>query len=405
MRVLCALVLLAVAACGAGGPDDGASPELHWYTGPDRVDAQALAESCTTEAAGEYTISVEELPEDADERHSMLVRRLAADDDSMDIITLDNALTSEVSAAGYLAPIPEELKEPFAEDVFPSALLAASDGERLVVAPWWFDPYMLWWRGTAAERAGLDTDEPITWEALLDGAERLDARIEIDDPAGHGFPSLVNALVVAAGGTVLQGQGRSPKLGLDSDAGESAAGIVGRIGGTGGEPPSSDAVEKFATRSGSFLLAPSSVVSEPALSGVARDLQWAPFPVVEEESIAPVDGAGLAVPLYAPDSELSYDAISCLTSPTSMREIMVESGHSAARASTYEDEAVVAGYPLAEVTEPAVRSGATVPSTPYWPRVREAILRTWLPTADVDPEVTPRESEHAVRDAVGGRLP
>ncbi|MGJ9413018.1 extracellular solute-binding protein [Aeromicrobium sp. CF4.19] len=412
-RVLCALVLLALAACSGAGDDrdteggeqDG-TPVLHWYTGPDRVDTAALAQACTLEADGAYEIEVEPLPEDFDERHAMLVRQLSADDDSMDIITLDNALTTEFASAQLLAPIPEDLKEPFAEGVFPDALLAASDGQQLVVAPWWFDPYLLWWRGTTAERAGLDVSEPVAWQDLLDGAERLDVGIEIDDPGGNALPALVNALVAGAGGTVLEGQGRFPEIGLDSGAGRAAADLVARLGDVGPEDgPSAEAPERFAARSGSFLLAPSSVVTDPALAGVARDLQWAAFPVVDEESVAPVDGAGLAVPLYAPRSDLSYDAISCLTSPTSMREMMIDSGHSAARATAYDDPAVIEGYPLADVTQPAVQTGATVPSTPYWPRVREALVSTWSPTGGVDPDRTPGLSERAVRDAVAGRLP
>jgi multiple sugar transport system substrate-binding protein len=400
-------VLLVLAACagqGAADESDG-PPQLSWYTGPDRVDAEALARACTTEAAGEYTISVQELPEDVDERHALLVRRLAADDDSMDLITLDNAFTTEFSAARFLNPVPEDLKIPLAQDVFPSALLAASDGERLVVAPWWFDPYLLWWRGNTAERAGLDTTEPITWQALLDGAERLDARIEVEDLLGNGLPALVNALVVGDGGTMLQGRGRDPELGLDTPAGASAAEIVRRIGGRGEPGPSPDAAQRFAARSGSFLIAPSSVVSDPALGAVGRDLRWTSFPMVDAESIAPPDGAGLAVPLFARHSALSWDAISCLTSDASMREIMTGSGHSAARASLYEDEDVVAGYPLADVTEPAVRSGVAVPVTPYWSRVREALVDTWTPAQDVDPTTTPQRSERAVADAVAGRLP
>lgn len=405
MRVLCALVLLATAACGAGeDPDDG-PPTLTWFTGPDRVDVESLAEACTTEAGGAYDIEVEELPADFDERHSMLVRRLTAEDDSIDILTLDNALTTEFSAARLLAPIPDDLEATFAEEVFPSALLAASDGRRLVVAPWWFDPYLLWWRGNTAERAGLDVSESVAWEDLLAGAERLDARIEVDDPSGNALPLLVNALVSGAGGTMLDGQGRDPELGLDTSAGSTAAGIVERLGGTGFEAPSAEAPESFAARTGTFLLAPSSVVSEEALTSVGRDLQWTGFPVLDDEAAPPADGAGLAVPLYAPHSDLSYDAIGCLTSVTSMREMMVDSGHSAARADVYEDDEVVAGYPLADVTEPSVRAAASLPSTPYWPRVRQALVDTWTPAADVDPGDTPGRSERAVRDAVAGRLP
>ena len=46
------------------------------------------------------------------------------------------------------------------------------------------------------------------------------------------------------------------------------------------------------------------------------------YPTVTGKSVAPLSGVGLAVPLYARDSELSYQAISCLTSPTALSTMM-----------------------------------------------------------------------------------
>lgn len=381
------------------------APELVWYTGPDRIDAEALARDCTVQAAGNYTIAVESLPTDFDERHAFLVRRMLAEDDSIDLFTLDGALTAEFSAARFLAPIPEDLKEPFAEDVFPAALLAASDGRQLVTAPWWYDPYLLWWAGATAERAGLDPSEPITWEQLLEGAERTGATIEIDDPAGNAVPAVLNALVEGAGGAMLDGPGRSPTVGLDSGPGRTAAEILRTVGDLGAGEPDELAPRRFAVTDSTFLLAPSSVVSDPALVGVGRDLQWAAFPVVDDEAAPPGEGAGLAVPLYAARTDLSYDAIRCLTSNASQRTLMLESGHGPARSTLYADEDVVAGYPLADVTEPSVRSAVTVPATPYWARVRSALLSAWEPLDAIDPRSTPAASEDAVVDAVAGRLP
>ncbi|RYJ05196.1 MAG: extracellular solute-binding protein, partial [Actinomycetales bacterium] len=171
MRVMAALVLVLLAACG--GPaqrDQGIT--LRWYVGPDRVDADSLAETCTAASEGEYTVKVVRLPADVDDRHSLVVRRLAAEDDGIDILSVDSSFTAELAAGQYLAPVPEDLKASFAQDVFPAALGAASVDGSLVVAPWWYDPYLLWYRGNTAERAGLDTTKPIVWDDLLAGAER-----------------------------------------------------------------------------------------------------------------------------------------------------------------------------------------------------------------------------------------
>lgn len=404
---LAAAAMLLLAACG-GTADDadgvGGASVLRWYTGSERIDVEALAERCSAASGGAYRIEVERLPDDVDERHASLVRRLLAQDDTIDLFTMDLAWSAEMAAAQVLAPVPEALKEPFAADVVPAALEAATVDGLLVAAPWTFDPWLLWWRGNTAERAGLDTTQPVVWDDLLAGAELTGRQVVVDDPDGQGLASWVNALVVGAGGTLLEGAGRSPEVGLDSAAGQEAAGIVEYLATARlGTAPSADAAAAFARRGG-FAVAPSSFVSDPEVAAVAGDLQWAAFPQVADTPAAPATGLALAVPLYAPDTTASYEAVSCLTSPESMGAIMTASGHSAARATTYDLQEVVDGYPLAAVTRPALETAVTLPQTPYWSRVRAALTSAWTPLANVGPS-TPRTSQRAVVDAVAGRLP
>lgn len=400
---LAAAVMLLVAACGSA-PDDEGVRTLRWSTGSERVDSAALAEECSAASGGEYRIEVESLPDDVEERHTSLMRRLLAQDDTIDLFTMDLAWSAEMASAQVLAPVPEELKEPFAADVVPAALEAATVDGLLVAAPWTFDPWLLWWRGNTAERAGLDTTKPIVWDDLLAGSELTGRQVVVDDPDGEGLASWVNALVVGAGGTMLDGAGRSPEVGLDTAAGQEASGIVEFLATARlGSAPSSDAGESFARRGG-FAIAPSSFVSDPDVAAVAGDLQWAAFPRVADTPAAPATGLALAVPLHADDTAASYDAVSCLTSPDLMATVMTGSGHSAARETTYDAQEVADGYPLADVTRPALETAVTLPQTPYWMQVRSALLSTWTPLSEVT-QGTPRTSQRAVLDAVGGRLP
>ncbi len=61
----------------------------------------------------------------------------------------------------------------------PAALAAATYDGQLAVAPWWFDPQLLWYRGNIAERAGLDTTKPMSWDELIAGAERLGVTVQM----------------------------------------------------------------------------------------------------------------------------------------------------------------------------------------------------------------------------------
>ncbi|MGQ2910641.1 extracellular solute-binding protein [Aeromicrobium sp.] len=398
-----AAVMLLVAAC-AGPAEESGPTTLSWYVGPERADVESLAESCSDASGGRYRIEVERLPDDVEDRHAELVRRLLARDDSIDLFSMDMAWSAELAAAQVLAPVPEDLKQPFAQDVVPAALEATTVDGLLVAAPWTFDPWLLWWRGNAAERAGLDTTKPITWDDLLAGAELSGRQVLVDDPDGEGLAAWVNALVVGAGGTLLEGEGRSPDVGLDSAAGEEAAGIVEYLAEARlGPDPTAEAGAGLARRGG-FVVAPSSFVSDPDVATVAGDLQWAPYPQVADTPAAPATGAALAVPLYAPSTSLSYEAVSCLTSADSLAALMTGSGHSAARATTYDAQDVVAGYPLADVTRPALETALALPQTPYWMRVRAALEKTWTPLSAVGSS-TPDLSQKAVRSAVAGGLP
>lgn len=399
-----ALSWCVLTACGSAGARSASV--LDWYVGPDRADAAALARACTEASNGDYSIRIRRLPVDVHDRHTTLVRRLAAKDTSIDILSLDSAFTAEFSAARFLAPVPENLVPVFGKDVFPAALAAATYDGQLAVAPWWFDPQLLWYRGNVAERAGLDTTKPISWEGLIAGAERLGVTVQIDDRDGSGLAQWVSALVAGSGSALVDGTGRKAKVGLDSDAGRAAASVVelyrkSRLG----PGPSTEALKNFAAPDGGFLLAPSSVVTDPQLAAVAADMGWTAYPTVGLTSVAPLAGVGLAVPLYAPRSTQSYKAISCLTSPTSLASIMADVGHSASKLTTYADPAVTSSYPMAAVTKKAVQTGRAVPVTPYWNLVQDAIDETWTPSADVAPDQTPQTSQSAVRAALEGRLP
>lgn len=396
------LALATLAACGSSATS-GQTVTLDWYVTPDRIDAQALARSCSTD---DYRIAVKELPADVDDRHQQLVRRLVAKDTSIDLLTLDSAFTAEFAEAQLLAPVPDDLAPAYSKDIAPAALDAATYEDALVVAPWWFDPQLLWFRGKTAERAGIDTTKAVSWDDLIAGAQRLGVTVQIDDTDGSGLAEWVNALVAGSGGQLLTGSGRGAKLGLDTEAGRSAAGVVEFFSEAQiGPGPSRDALEAFAAPNGGFLLAASSVISDPAMAAVVADTGWAPYPMIGTSSVAPLSGVGLAVPLYAPRSDLSYAAITCLTGPEVMRALMSSAGHSSSRLTTYDDPALGTTFPMASVAKAAVASGRAVPRTPYWNLVRRGIDESWRPLTEVTVDETPETSQRIVTARLRGELP
>ena len=108
--------------------------------------ARQEAAACSKESDGEYTISFEFLPADADAQREQLVRRLGAEDDSIDIIGMDVIWTAEFANAGWLLPVGGRSPSSVTEDVFDSVVESASFEGELYAAPFRSNTQLLWYR-------------------------------------------------------------------------------------------------------------------------------------------------------------------------------------------------------------------------------------------------------------------
>lgn len=395
--VLAFTLCLALTGCSGGS-----TKTLTWWSLPDRVGADSLARRCSDIADG-YRVEVRTLSPLLADRRADVIRRLSADDHGVDILSLDSALTAEFAAAGYLRALPADLRSQ--AGLLPRAVSAASYKGTLVAVPWWVDPQLLWFRGAAAESAGVDTTKSISWDALLAGANRVRASVQFDDPDGTGMSDWVRGLLAESGGVVLRGTSRKPQVGLAGDAGRVAAGIVQFYAGSGlGSGPSAQAFGEFAGSHGAFLVARSSAKTAPALASVASDMRALPYPVIGGRSVSPLAGAALAVPTASDAPKAAFAAVRCLTSESAETEAMRNSGRGAARTSVYTRTPVTKAVPHADVLLKAARTGVNVPSTPHWHLAEAGLRMTWTPLSSVKPAVTPKQSQQAVTDLVAGGL-
>jgi len=387
----------ALAGCGSGP-----TKTLTWWTLPDRVGATALARDCSDLGNG-YRIEVRPLPTDLNDRRADLIRRLSADDDSVDILSLDSALTAEFAAAGFLASLPSSLRS--TTGLIPRAVEAASYKDTMVAVPWWIDPQVLWYRGAAAERAGIDTTRAVSWDKLLSGANRIRASVQFADADGTGMSDWVRGLVAESRGDVVQGTDRKASVGVGGNAGRVAAGIVQYYASSGvGPGPSPHALTEFAGTRGAFLLARASARTEPALASVSGDMKAVPYPVIDGVSVAPLAGAALAVPAASERRSESFKAIACLTTVESEVRAMRNSGLGSARTVAYSSSAVTVNNPQADLFLRAANTGVNVPPNPRWFRVEQALRSSWTPISGVTSRATPKDSAAAVKAAVRGGL-
>ena len=66
---------------------------------------QEAADNCTKQANGRYKVEIVDLPTNADQQRELVVRRLAAEDDDIDIIGMDVIWTAEFAEAEWIKEI------------------------------------------------------------------------------------------------------------------------------------------------------------------------------------------------------------------------------------------------------------------------------------------------------------
>src|SRR4051812_20666677 len=222
-----------LAACSANA-DSGAT-KLIWYINPDAGGQAKVAENCSTD---DYTISTQVLPQDANEQRIQLARRLAAEDPGIDIMSIDPPFSAEVANAGFLAPLPQDLQDNLKQQSFKGATAAATwDGE-LVVAPFWSNTQVLWYRKSFAEKAGLDMSKPVTWDQIIDAAAKNGGKVAVQANKYEGYVVWINALISGAGGEIATDTeaGLDLKLEIDSPAGEDAAKVIEKLSHSAAAP-------------------------------------------------------------------------------------------------------------------------------------------------------------------------
>ncbi len=404
-RVLAAGVavaaLAAIAGCGAGaaGP-----PTLNWYINPDDGGQEEMAKRCTEQSGGAYRIDVSTLPNDASEQRQQLVRRLAADDPSIDIMSIDPPYIPEFAEAGFLAPVPPDVAERTTTGVVESAVEGSTWRGRLVTVPFWANTQLFWYRKSMITGSGVDPTKPVTWDQLVAGAQRKGSQIAAQGDRGESLTVWLNALVESGGGHIVTNPSPDdPKavgLGLDSPAARKSAEIMKSVSAVGG-PGFSTADEEVnanAYQDGNAMftvLWPSSLwgkvksaVEEGAApASLLADTGWGEYPRTDpaRPSAPPYGGINLGVGAFSAHPDLAYRAVECIVSARNQAYYFIANGNPAVKESVYSDPEVLKEFPMAPVILRSLDQAAPRPQTAYYPEISESIQRTYHPTAAIDP--------------------
>jgi multiple sugar transport system substrate-binding protein len=410
-----ATAVLAAAATGlsaCGGGDEGGTPTLTWYI---NNAAQApLADNCNEQSGGAYNIAISLLPNNASGQREQLLRRLAADDRSVDILSMDPPFMAEFANAGFLRPFTEEEAEEFSEGVLQGPLEQSLFEDTMYSAPFYGNAQLLWYKKSVAEEAGLDPEnEPVTWDQLIEAAEQTGTTVAVQGRRAESLMVWVNALVESAGGTILDENSEGlpadeVEAALDSPAGQAAARIMNTIATSPAAPPAlSTAGEEesraaFQSENGGFMVnwpyvwaAFDAGIADGSLPpDFKEDVGWARYPRVDEdtESATPLGGIGLSVGAFTENADLAVEAIRCLRSVESQKENMLSAGDPGASEEIYEDPQIQETFPMYEEIREGLVDAAPRPISAYYGDVTGAIQQGYHPPDALSPETTPQET-------------
>lgn len=405
--------LVAAAGLLAACSDEGSGDTLVWYINPDAGGQAAVAENCSTD---EYTIKTQVLPQSASEQRVQLARRLAAEDPEIDLMSLDPPFTAEFANAGYLAEIPQELQDKLTEQSFRGAIDAATWEDQVVVAPFWSNTQVLWYRKSFVEKAGLDMTQPVSWDQIIKAAADNDGKVAVQANKYEGYAVWINALISGAGGEIATDteKGVDATIEVDSPAGEDAAKVIEDLSHSPAAPADLSVSNEgtaggtFGGPQGAFMVNWTYIWTnyDEAAPEVKDDLGFARYPqtVEGEESRPPYGGIGVGVSEYSDHVDEAMQAVECITSPDNQGVNAELTGNMPASVAGYEYPALKEIYPqeLMDLFQQSLDAAAPRTVSPYWSDISGALLNTWHPPNNVNDQ-TPADSQTFIGDVLHGR--
>jgi multiple sugar transport system substrate-binding protein len=395
-----------LAGCG-GGAGSAGPPTLRWFIFDEPGGSfEDAAERCNREARGRYRIQLEILPANADDQRTQLVRRLAARDDSIDIIGLDLPFTAEFAGAGWIEEWTGARREEVTRGAIPSTVRSAELDGRLYAAPFTSNTQLLWYRKDRVPRP------PGTWEEMIAMAERLgeNGTIQVQGKQAEGLVVWFTSLLYSAGGKVLESQDQAA-LGPPA---ERAIAVMQRVASSSAADPSlpnsAEDEGRIAFQEGgsSFMVnypfvLPSAKEEAPE---VAKQMRAARYPDVQGggPSSPPLGGINLAVGSYSQHPDLAFDAATCLRQPANQLIATESGGLPPTQESLYSNPVVEEAYPgFAPLMLESIRSAQPRPTTPAYSDISLAIRKSLHPPSELDPQEAAEELRDKVQQAIEAR--
>jgi multiple sugar transport system substrate-binding protein len=402
-----------LAACGG---DDSGKATLNWYINPDgQATLNKLADDCSTD---DYDIEIQLLPASATDQRTQLARRLAAEDSSTDLMSLDPVFVPEFANAGWLAEFDGDLADQVIdEDVLAGPADTVMWEDKVVAAPQWANTQVLWYRKSLADAAGLDPEQPWTWDQVIDAATDNGGTVGVQANRYEAYVVWINAMIMGAGGEMLTDTeaGRDAEVTIDTEAGADAARIIEKLSSSPAAQPDLTVSNEGTSLGqmfpeegpGEFMVNWTFVYNN--YNGTVDDfddLGWVRYPatVEGEPSMPPVGGIDIGVGAYSKHVDWAKEAAVCVSSPEAQTQLAVNEGLMPSRSSGYDSPELTDAYPgdLLDLFRTSLEEGGPRPKSAFYSQISSAVQSVWHSPDSVNQD-TPAKSQEFLTDVLAGR--
>jgi multiple sugar transport system substrate-binding protein len=385
------LVFSALGLSACGGDSGGGANTLNFYIfnepggGPQKV-----ADQCSRDSGGKYRIEFQFLPSQADQQREQLVRRLGAEDESIDLMGLDIIWTGEFANAGWLEPVPEDVVGPASSMVFESVLETAKFEDRMYAVPIWSNTQLLWYRKDKV------SEPPETWDQMIEVAERENMKIHVQANRYEGLVVWANAMIQSAGTEFVSGP---TDVALEEEPTKRALEVMGRLANSEAAPTGIDTSNEDSARLGFETGDSIFMVNYPFVYASAKEnapkifenMGAAVYPKVDadKEAKPPLGGINIGVSAFSKKKDIAYEAIRCMIKAENQVTIAEMGGLPPVREDLYDEEPVKKIYPgFADVMRQSIRLAGPRPSeSPAYTDLSLGIQRGIHPVTELtDPD-------------------
>jgi multiple sugar transport system substrate-binding protein len=400
------LISSVLTACATSNAATGTA-RLNLYIYPDVSGTiQQQVNNCNAQSHGQYSISYQQLPLGADGQRQQLVRRLAAHDNSIDIMGLDVTWEAEFAQAGWIQPWTGSNAQQAQADAIGPALQTAMWNGKLYAAPDNTNTQLLWYR------SDLVPTPPVTWTQMINDAIQLAKAgkphlIEIQGAQYEGVTVWFNTMVASAGGTVLSPDGQHVALGAPAIT---ALSVMHQMATSPGADPSLDVQMENQNRlqmeAGAAAFELNYPFVYPAMKAdnpkLFKSFKWAPYPqvVAGQPAHVTIGGIDLAVSAYSQHQAAAFQAALCLRDPQNQILGAVSGGVPPTIASLYNNPKLFADYPFHADILQALQTASVRPKTPAYQILSIDISHKASPPGGINPSGTEQSMTGLINDAL-----